>query len=431
MIYGNAAFMQLRTVLIPLVLSAASCSGAGAGSGASVPFTNQAAPLSLAQAAPCTRAVTPPPWPGPAPRPASTLRVPAGLQIQIVDMVPGARELAIAPNGDLFVGTQGDNVYIIRNAEGQPSTPRVFAQMPDRPAAGVALSVSSSNCAMYVGTQFGVYRIPYAVGDTSKQSAPVKIAHVRSSTTGSDDHRTTTVAIAGSSVYASVGSTCDACTETDPTRATIQQMGFTGSGITAKAVHVRNAIALAVNLATGTVWAGGAGQDLLPAGHPYEFFDPVTLHAGVANYGWPGCEENHHAYRTGANCSSTVIPRVEFPAYQTIIGAVFYPVSIAARYALPVQYRGGVFVSMHGGWHRNKSGMFVAPPRVAFVPMNGDVPKTVVNWSNPSVQWTDVVSGFQTANGSRIGRPTGIAVGPQGSLFVADDDTGNIYRIRP
>ena len=33
--------------------------------------------------------------------------------------------------------------------------------------------------------------------------------------------------------------------------------------------------------------------------------------------------------------------------------------------------------------------------------------------------------------GSRIGRPTGVAVGPQGDLFVADDQTGNIYRIRP
>lgn len=42
------------------------------------------------------------------------------------------------------------------------------------------------------------------------------------------------------------------------------------------------------------------------------------------------------------------------------------------------------------------------------------------------------MTGFQLANGGRIARPTGIAVGPQGDLFVhGDDQNGNIYRIRP
>ena len=34
-------------------------------------------------------------------------------------------------------------------------------------------------------------------------------------------------------------------------------------------------------------------------------------------------------------------------------------------------------------------------------------------------------------DGARIARPTGIAVGPEGSLFVSDDKAGEIYRIRP
>ena len=64
--------------------------------------------------------------------------------------------------------------------------------------------------------------------------------------------------------------------------------------------------------------------------------------------------------------------------------------------------------------------------------MNGDTPRAPVNWSNPSAQWTPFMSGFgTTANTNYIGRPTGIAVGSQGSLFVADDLNGVIYRIRP
>jgi glucose/arabinose dehydrogenase len=160
--------------------------------------------------------------------------------------------------------------------------------------------------------------------------------------------------------------------------------------------------------------------------------DAVTLHAGVADYGWPNCEENQHAYTPGTDCSKTVVPLVEFPAYQTIIGAAFYPAAQTGSYAFPAAYRGGLFVAMHGSWHTDAMNHYAAPPRVAFVPMNADAPATPVNWSDPTVQWSDFVSGFQLADGTtRIGRPTGIAIGPSGSLFVADDDTGNIYRIRP
>lgn len=335
--------------------------------------------------------------------------------------------MSVSPNGDLFAGTLGSSVYVIRNAEGQPQTPQRFANVGDTPAAGVALSLQS--CSIYVGTQSAVYRIPYTIGDATAQSAPVKIAAVR--TGGEGGHSTTSLAASGNALYASVGSSCDACTEHDPTRATIQQMSLDGSGMTAKATHIRNAIALAVNPDTQTVWAGNAGQDSLPQGHPYELFDAVTLHNGVADYGWPRCEENQHAYVSGANCASTVIPRVEFPAYETVTGAAFYPAAASGSYAFPAAYRAGAFVALHGSWHT--PGGCNAAPRVAFVPMNGDAPKTAVNWSDPTAQWSDFVRGFQPAcsANSRIGRPTGVAIGPQGDLFVADDQTGNIYRIRP
>lgn len=373
-------------------------------------------------------ASSPAPAPG-APQPAAGLHVPPGFTIETIAKVSGARELAAAPNGDLFVGTVGSRIYIVPNAEGAAGSTSVFADVGDALAAGVALSLNGTTGALYAGSQFGIYRIPYTVGDRAARSSATKIASVRPG--GSSDHGTTTVAVANGILYASVGSSCDACTETDPTRATIQQLHLDGSGMAPKAVHIRNAVALAVNPATQTLWAGDAGQDSLPEGHPYEFFDAVTLHNGVADYGWPDCEENQHAYAAGSNCSSAVVPLVEFPAYETIIGAAFYPQNQSGAYAFPTAYRGGAFVAMHGSWHTN-SGGYVSPPRVAFVPMNGDSPKTAVDWSNPATQWTDFVSGFQLADGkTRIGRPTGVAVGPSGSLFIADDQTGSIYRIRP
>jgi glucose/arabinose dehydrogenase len=63
--------------------------------------------------------------------------------------------------------------------------------------------------------------------------------------------------------------------------------------------------------------------------------------------------------------------------------------------------------------------------------MLGDRPVKSVDWTNPDTQWTDFVTGFQTGCTARIGRATGVAVGPAGSLFVADDAAGAIYRVRP
>jgi glucose/arabinose dehydrogenase len=204
-----------------------------------------------------------------------------------------------------------------------------------------------------------------------------------------------------------------------------------GSDFTQRARRIRNAIALAINPETGSLWVGDAGQDDLPAGHPYEFLDNLSAHRGDADYGWPQCEEDRHAYWSRYDCSATVEPLVELPAYSTIIGATFYPKLARGAYLFPSRYRGGLFAAVHGSWHKGTDGCFAAPPRVVFVPMDGDLPVKPVNWQNPNAQWTDFISDFQTGCLSRVGRATGIAVGTQGSLFVADDAAGKIYRIRP
>jgi glucose/arabinose dehydrogenase len=274
--------------------------------------------------------------------------------------------------------------------------------------------------------------MPYTTGaqsGTPQQIAALRQGPVAPNSDG-DVHTTSSVAVSGTTLYVGVGSSCNACTEVDPTRATVQRMGVDGSGMTTQAKRFRNAIALATDPSNGTVWAGDAGQDNLPSGHPYEFLDPVSSHAAPVDYGWPQCEENQHAYTANADCSGVVVPALEFPAYSTIMGAVFYPSGSSGTYAFPAAWSGGLFVSMHGAWHTS-GGVPIAPPHIAFVPFSGGGPAHAVNWSDPAAQWNDFFTGFQQASGSRIGRTTGVAVGIQGSFFAADDQTGNIYRIRP
>jgi glucose/arabinose dehydrogenase len=363
--------------------------------------------LCIARAAPPARAA------------GAGIEVPSGFTAERIATVPRARELAVAPNGDLFVGTSADAVYLVPDAEKNAGEPRRFASVADGPVAGVFLDGDT----LYVGTQHGVYRVPYRAGDREARTAPQKIASVR--TGGGGGHSTTTVALANGVLYASVGSSCNACEESDPTRATIQAMTPDGKNMHARAVDIRNAIALAVQPGTNDVWAGVAGRDDLEHGHPYEIFDDVSAHAGTPDYGWMKCYDDHKPIG-GASCANVVLPKVVFPAYITPIGAAFYPPNASGPYAFPAAYRGGAFVALHGSWH-----IPLVAPRVAFVPFRGAEPARAVDWSNPDAQWTQFVGGCQSADGTRSCRPTGVAVASDGSLFVSEDNGGGIYRIRP
>ncbi len=433
--------MLLRSFTIACIAAAAiaGCGGGagGGGTAASNPGTTSTPGAPAAQTH-CTGATASSSNAGITPS-TPPVTVPPGLVIETIANVRAARELAALPNGDLIAGTASNAVYIVPNAEatGNSGRPAVFATINDTNADGVAFDRAS--CTIFVGSEHHVWAIPYSDGDLTARSVN-QIASVRTGALANpadDVHTTTSVAVQGSSVYAAMGSSCNGCTgETDPTRASIWKMNRDGSGMTLVAKRVRNAIALAVNPATGHLWAGGAGQDSLAAGHPYEFVDDVTAHAGsgVADYGWPYCEENHHLYNSGTgappNCNATVEPLVEFPAYVTHIGAVFYPQTPTGTYAFAQQYRGALLITNHGSWHTDGSGCTYAPA-VEAVAMNGDSPRTAVNWSDPAAQSTVLVEGFQTGCTGRVGRPTGIAVGAKGSVFVADDLANVIYRIRP
>jgi glucose/arabinose dehydrogenase len=382
------------------------------------------------------------------------LTVPSGLAISTIAQVNGAREIVDLPNGDLLVGTSSSNVYIVPNAEsgGATGAPSVFASInnetipPGEPNGGnnpEGVAFSSATCTIFISTEFHVWSTPYRDGDLTAENLQ-PIATVRTGPLANpgdgDNHTSTSVAVFGSTLYASMGSSCNGCTgETDPQRAAIWRMNLNGANMQLFAKRIRNAIALAVDPATGHLWAAGAGQDDLPTWHPYEFADDVTASAGsgVADYGWPYCEENHILYNTGAgapaNCNATVQPLVEFPAYTTHIGAAFYPVNQTGPYAMPAPYRGALLVTSHGSWHTPTNGCTL-PPSVSYVPMNGDTPKTAMtDWrvQQPASQYASLVSGFQPGCTNRIVRATGITVGAKGSIFVADDQSGLIYRIRP
>ena len=113
-------------------------------------------------------------------------------------------------------------------------------------------------------------------------------------------------------------------------------------------------------------------------------------------------------------CKDKQEPLVAFPGHWAPDGLTFY-----AGTQFPERYRGGAFVAFHGSW--NRAPLPQAGYRVAFVPFKNGKP----------------VGGYETfADGfwkedpaGPKHRPVGVAVGPDGSLYITDDAAGTIWRV--
>ena len=82
----------------------------------------------------------------------------------------------------------------------------------------------------------------------------------------------------------------------------------------------------------------------------------------------------------------------------------------------PVKYAGWIFAAEHGSWNRlNRAGY-----EVISIPMKD---------GHATGEYDDFLTGFVTADGQVWGRPVGVAVGNDGSLFVTDDGSRSVWHV--
>jgi mono/diheme cytochrome c family protein len=87
----------------------------------------------------------------------------------------------------------------------------------------------------------------------------------------------------------------------------------------------------------------------------------------------------------------------------------------------PARYRDGVFIAFHGSWDR--APYLQGGYNVVFQPLAGD------RASGQCEIFADGFAGAVESPAKAAHRPTGLAVGPDGALYVSDDIRGRIYRI--
>ncbi|MFC7208456.1 PQQ-dependent sugar dehydrogenase [Comamonas endophytica] len=364
------------------------------------------------------------------------LRVPAGFSVSVFAKdLKNVRWLVVAPNGDVYASRreQGD-VLLLRdtNGDGKADEQKIVMQN-----------------VMYVnGLALREGRL-YAVTDKKILMAPVLPDGTLGMTTtlvddlpdaGQHPNRTLDFGPDGW-LYVTVGSTCNNCREPNPESATMLRMRPDGSAREIYAKGLRNTIGFGWHPTSGQLYGFDHGSDFQGDNEPPEELNAIKPNQ---HYGWPFCwgdrkvtpiQFNEPPQTTKADfCPTTTAPALHYTAHAAPLGFVFY-----TGQQFPSEYRGDAFVAFRGSWNRSQpSGYKVV--RVRF-DANGQPQGSedfATGWlmsqlppalNQPGAAGTPAEKA-KSQRPAHFGRLAGLVQARDGSLLLAEDQNGVIYRIR-
>jgi glucose/arabinose dehydrogenase len=341
--------------------------------------------------------------------PLERIQLPPGFSIELWARVDNAREMALgradASGGTVFVGSmQAGKVHAVRfdaafKAKGI-TTVASGLQLP----AGVAYRDGN----LYVSAVSRILRF-----DDIEQhlDAPPKPVLVTDKLPTDTHHGAKFIAFGpDGKLYVPIGAPCNIC-EPDPQRyAQISRMNADGSGAEIFAHGVRNSVGFDWHPQTHELWFTDNGRDLLGDDAPPDELDHAPR-AGM-HFGYPYChggDLSDPEFGAKRRCQDFAPPAQKLGPHVAALGMRFYTGT-----QFPAQYRNQIFIAEHGSWNRSKKIGY----RISWVRLQGD----------KAVAYETFASGWLQGE-KAWGRPADVLVLPDGSMLVADDHAGAIYRI--
>ena len=396
------------------------------------------------------------------------ITLPSGFCATIfADSIGHARHMVVAPNGVVYVNTwsgtyyggdegrgrRGGYVVALRDTtrDGRADVVQAFGGSARGNGGGTGIALHDG----WVYAEAGPRIVRYRIGsDSLAPTGGGEVVVDGFPTSGSHPQHNFAIAQDGA-LYANMGSATNSCQRRDrtkespgidpctelETRAGIWRFDANRTGQRFGreqrfATGIRNAVGLTIG-PDGAVWATQHGRDQLFENWPAKFTaqqsqenpaEELLRVAEGADFGWPYC------YLDGATgkrvlapeyggdgkevgrCASAAMPAATFPAHWAPNAVIFYTGT-----QFPQKYRNGAFIAFHGSWNRapGPQGGY----NVVFQPMNG---------AQAAGKYEEFATGFGGANPQPTPanyRPSGLAVGPDGALYVSDDTKGRIWRI--
>lgn len=349
-----------------------------------------------------------------APESAVQIHAPAGFSV--VPFATGLADpqaLAIAPSGIVLVAEAAPGritVLIDRSGDGLADERHVLARGFARPH---ALAVDGET--LLVSDMAALWQLPLA-GEEANQDRRRPLT--RPGALGSGGvawHRPFALSADGERIFVGVGARSDAGTDPE-VYGTIQQMARDGTGQKSLASGLRAPGGIAVQPGSGALFAVVAERPLADGYLAADFLARVEK---GDFFGWPVALLGPRQEPTASGPKHGLVAMTRAP------DMLFEPLAAPAAIAFytdgpyPERYRGGAFVSLRGAG----AGASPTGGKVVFVPFRDAAPIGV---------YENFLVGFrrETSEGVTLsGRPAGLAVAHDGSLLVADDLRGVVWRV--
>lgn len=353
----------------------------------------------------------------PTPERLDRLSLPDGFGISVfAENLVNPRMIAVADDGTLYVSRRevGDLVMLRdTDGDGRADRQQTVASRPN--LHGVAVDGNT----VYVVTVNDIYRTTRREDGTLEPLGAPIVDDLP--TAGQHPNRTLAVGPDGM-LYVSVGSTCNACNESDPKNATMMQVAPDGSMSSIFASGLRNTIGFGFEPRTGELWGMDHGIDWLGDNEQNEELNHIVK---GNKYGWP------YVYDDGRfnpqDDPPAGITMEQWAAESAAPVGMYVPHSAPMQMAFytgdafPQNYRGDAYVAMRGSWNRRP-------------PSGYEVVRIDFHDGKP-VGFHPFITGFlmedsESPSGwGHLGRLAGLAQGPDGALYLSDDKNGVIYRI--